>query len=109
MRKTPSKVLGSEQFLPDQRGTGRRSSGYGPRLPSCTGRVTGRPVVRLTYRGGPNASREGGPGMRTARSAKWLLALLPLVTVFLVIRGQAATDGPLLVAARNGDLAGVRA
>ena len=47
--------------------------------------------------------------MRTARSAKWLLALLPLVTVFLVIRGQAATDGPLLVAARNGDLAGVRA
>jgi ankyrin repeat protein len=47
--------------------------------------------------------------MRTARSLKWLLSLLPLVTVLLVVRGQAATDSPLLVAARNGDLGGVRA
>jgi ankyrin repeat protein len=47
--------------------------------------------------------------MRTARSLKWLLSLLPLVTVLLVVRGQAASDSPLLVAARNGDLVGVRA
>jgi hypothetical protein len=47
--------------------------------------------------------------MRTVRSSRWLLSLLPLVTVLLVIRGQAASDGALIVAARNGDLAGVRA
>ena len=47
--------------------------------------------------------------MRTVRSSRWLLSLLPLVTVLLVIRGQAASDSALIVAARNGDLAGVRA
>lgn len=47
--------------------------------------------------------------MRTVRSSRWLFALLPLVTVFLVIRGQAAADGPLVVAAKNGDIAAVRA
>jgi uncharacterized protein len=47
--------------------------------------------------------------MRTARSSKWLLSLLPLVAVLLVIRGQAAADSPLIVAAKNGDLVGVRA
>ena len=47
--------------------------------------------------------------MRTVSSSRWLLALLPLVTVFLVIRGQAATDSPIVVAARNGDIAGVKA
>jgi uncharacterized protein len=47
--------------------------------------------------------------MRTARSLKWLLSLLPLVMVLLVVRGQAAADSALVVAARNGDLVGVRA
>jgi ankyrin repeat protein len=47
--------------------------------------------------------------MRTARSFKWLLSLLPLITVLLVVRGQAATDSPLVIAARNGDIVGVRA
>ena len=47
--------------------------------------------------------------MRTARSLKWLLSLLPLVMVLLVVRGQAATDSPLVVAAKNGDIVGVRA
>jgi uncharacterized protein len=47
--------------------------------------------------------------MRTARSLKWLLSLLPLVMVLLVVRGQAATDSPLVVAAKNGDLVAVRA
>jgi uncharacterized protein len=47
--------------------------------------------------------------MRTARSSKWLLSLLPLITVLLVIRGQAAADSALIVAARNGDVVGVRA
>ena len=47
--------------------------------------------------------------MRTARFLKWLLSLLPLVMVLLVVRGQAAADSPLVVAARNGDLVGVRA
>jgi len=47
--------------------------------------------------------------MRTVRSSRWLLSLLPLVTVLLVIRGQAATESPLVVAAKNGDLPGVRA
>ena len=39
--------------------------------------------------------------MRTARSLKWLLSLLPLVTVLLVVRGQAASDNPLVAAART--------
>jgi hypothetical protein len=38
--------------------------------------------------------------MRTGRTS-WLLALLPLVTVLLVVRGQAASDNPLVAAARN--------
>jgi ankyrin repeat protein len=46
--------------------------------------------------------------MRTGRTS-WLLALLPLVTVLLVVRGQAASDNPLVAAARNGDAATVRA
>jgi ankyrin repeat protein len=47
--------------------------------------------------------------MRTARSSKWLLSLLPLVTVLLVVRGQAAGDSPLIAAAKGGDVAAVRA
>ncbi|HZI79378.1 MAG TPA: ankyrin repeat domain-containing protein [Vicinamibacterales bacterium] len=46
--------------------------------------------------------------MRTARSLKWLLSMLPLVTVLLVIQGQAATDSPLVAAAKSGDLVSVR-
>jgi len=47
--------------------------------------------------------------MRTARSSKWLLSLLPLVMVLLVVRGQAATDAPIVAAAKSGDLATVKA
>jgi ankyrin repeat protein len=46
--------------------------------------------------------------MRTARSLKWLLSLLPLITVLLVVRGQAATDNAIVAAAKSGDLATVR-
>jgi len=46
--------------------------------------------------------------MRTARSLKWLLSLLPLVIVLLVARGQAATDPALVTAAKDGDIASVR-
>ena len=47
--------------------------------------------------------------MRTARSLKWLLSLLPLVTVLLVVQGQAATDNALVTAAKSGDIATVKA
>jgi ankyrin repeat protein len=47
--------------------------------------------------------------MRTARSLKWLLSLLPLVTVLFVIQGQAAADNPLVTAAKSGDIATVKA
>jgi ankyrin repeat protein len=46
--------------------------------------------------------------MRTARSLKWLLSLLPLVMVLLVVRGQAAGESPIVAAAKSGDLATVR-
>jgi len=47
--------------------------------------------------------------MRTARHSRWLLSLLPLVTVLLVVRGQAAGDSPLVAAVKSGDAAAVRA
>jgi ankyrin repeat protein len=47
--------------------------------------------------------------MRTARSFKWLLSLLPLVTVLFVVHGQAATDNAIVAAARSGDTATVKA
>jgi ankyrin repeat protein len=46
--------------------------------------------------------------MRTARSLKWLLSLLPLITVLFVVHGQAATDPALVTAAKDGDIATVR-
>ena len=46
--------------------------------------------------------------MRTARSPKWLLSLLPLVIVLFVVRGQAATDPALVTAAKDGDITSVR-
>src|SRR5215204_1026385 len=51
--------------------------------------------------------QEGGPRMRTARLSRLLFSLLPLVTVLLVVRGQAAGDSPLIAAAKNGDVATV--
>jgi ankyrin repeat protein len=51
-----------------------------------------------------------GAKMCTQRISKWLLlALLAVVTVLLAVRGQAAGDAPLVTAARDGDLEGVRA
>jgi uncharacterized protein len=48
--------------------------------------------------------------MRTQRTVRWLLiSLLSLVVLFPAIRGQAAADNPLVIAAKNGDLPAVRA
>jgi ankyrin repeat protein len=48
--------------------------------------------------------------MRTQRISRWLLfSMLSLVTVLPAVRGQAASDTPLVAAARDGDLQTVRA
>jgi uncharacterized protein len=48
--------------------------------------------------------------MRTRRTFRWLLTgLLPLVLLFPAMRGQAAGDPPLVLAARSDDLQAVRA
>ena len=48
--------------------------------------------------------------MRTQRIPRWLLAsVLFLLFVFPSFRGQAAGDGPLVAAAKDNDVAAVRA
>jgi uncharacterized protein len=48
--------------------------------------------------------------MRTRRTSLWLLtSMLALIIVLPVMRGQAAGDPPLVAAAKNDDLAAVRA
>ncbi len=48
--------------------------------------------------------------MRNLVTSRWLLVpLLSLVTVLPSVRGQVADDGPLIIAARDGDLTAVRA
>src|SRR5687768_16225351 len=51
----------------------------------------------------------GGATMRNLVSSRWLLVpLLSLVTLLPSLRGQVVDDGPLIVAARDGNLTAVR-